>query len=142
MQIFFRCLTTADPDGTLQIRQHIIGLCDDVQDLALGEILVTRLGQGYITSGTGFSHYAAGRSVNILISFSRWTDCHEWCRAHTPQMATHNEEVDRVRAAYRAANPPIRLSRSNRLHCILLGAVLIGRSEDPRFMEGEIEEVD
>lgn len=30
---------------------------------AAGEILVTRLGQGYITSGVGFGHYPAGRSV-------------------------------------------------------------------------------
>ncbi|GIZ49025.1 hypothetical protein CKM354_001206600 [Cercospora kikuchii] len=44
-------------------RWYVVALCDAPAHAALGEIIVTRLGQGYVTSGTGLSHYPAGRSA-------------------------------------------------------------------------------
>lgn len=36
------------PGSKLELRQYVIGLCPDLQAAALGEIMIIRLGQGYV----------------------------------------------------------------------------------------------
>ena len=63
--------------GIFTLQQHIIYNCWRPVQLWMGEILFTKLAQGYVTGGGGFSHEPAGRSNTSsfqVLSEKRWQE--------------------------------------------------------------------
>jgi hypothetical protein len=56
------------------MKQFIIFICQEPSHGSLSEIVLTRLAEGYMGNGGGFSHYPAGRSNDSALK----TDAIEW----------------------------------------------------------------
>lgn len=80
--------------STYKIEQSVIFLCTSSEHAVLAEILFTRLAQGYIHDGGGFSYYAAGRSNNSALQYttSDWEHFWKWTLANIPVLETHKRE--------------------------------------------------
>ena len=135
MQLFRTCLNMTAQDGRYELRQYVVGLCGQPQRAALGEIMVTRLGQGYLTSGTGFAHYPAGRGIAISLSAKQWSEHWDWVYQHLPIEANHLKSINQLE------RPSVQFSREKPVERMVLDAVDWVRSNiDHDFMEGEVKE--
>ena len=72
MGLFYACLPNRYPDK-YELNQYVVHLCGKSSYCALADVIITRVGQGYITSGTGLSRFSAGRSINPALYSDR---CH------------------------------------------------------------------
>ena len=98
MSLFHACVVRRSRDR-YRLQQLIVHLCACSQGTALAEIIITRMGQGFVTSGVGCSHYLAGRSVLLgPRSIQQRPDYFRWIRANTPMMENVDIEVARVNA--------------------------------------------
>ncbi|CZT18287.1 uncharacterized protein RCC_04131 [Ramularia collo-cygni] len=109
MHMFLDCLRHHLQDGSQDLRQYVIGLCGSSFHAALGEIMVTRLAQGYVTSGTGFSHYPARRSVDPPRRKSAWAKNWQWTRDNSCLMENVKGEVARKQRLLEAKREEIDL---------------------------------
>ena len=93
MGLFHACLKRRYQDR-YRLKQYVIHLCAAQRHASLAEIIITRMGQGYVTSGTGFSHYPAGRSVPLgRRSVQQWAEYFAWIVEHTPMEEHHERDV-------------------------------------------------
>ncbi|KAI4703594.1 hypothetical protein J4E89_010015 [Alternaria sp. Ai002NY15] len=53
-----------------KMTQYIIYICNTASHASLSEIVLTRLAEGYMGNGGGFSHYPAGRSADSALKTS------------------------------------------------------------------------
>ncbi|KAL9116917.1 MAG: hypothetical protein Q9187_006555, partial [Circinaria calcarea] len=77
------------------MQQFIIYRIFAARQAAPAEILFTRLAQGYIEDGGGFSHALAGRSNHLALSISALDEqsYHEFVVDKTPIVATMEREI-------------------------------------------------
>lgn len=80
--------------GLFSIKQFVVFLCTSATQAVVGEVLFTRLAQGYIAGGGGFSHYAAGRSNRSAMLYSQadWERFWLWTHANIGWEENHERE--------------------------------------------------
>ncbi|SMY24945.1 unnamed protein product [Zymoseptoria tritici ST99CH_1A5] len=96
MNLFEACLVYRN-GPKYKVRQHIIHLIAWKEHRELSEILLTRIGQGYVTSGTGFSHYPAGRSVPWTRTSPQEARDFQWVFENSPVQANQKKALRRIK---------------------------------------------
>ncbi|CAK4031458.1 Hypothetical predicted protein [Lecanosticta acicola] len=84
-------------EGKRKNTQMVIFLIGKTSHAGFAEVLFTRLVQGYVVNGTGFSHYPAGIQVPLgRRSVQQWRGYWEWIKDNTPFLANHRRETKRL----------------------------------------------
>ncbi|KAK4506519.1 hypothetical protein PRZ48_000251 [Zasmidium cellare] len=142
MNLFQACLELVAP-GIYVNKQYVLALCGNTLHAALGEIMASRLAQAYLTSGYGFGHYPAGRSVHGYRSVSKWGYDWEFIEENTCFLGNISRSLDRDGGVTTIPAPLTLYLNSNepthRLRIALVKAVHHWEGNDS-FMKDDIEE--
>lgn len=97
--------------------QFVVFLIFQPAMASVAEILWTRLGNGYTSSGGGFSHYLAGRSYHsaLKVTQAQWAEFADRASRYPPFVANTIEGLRRIKHAEREHGEKTRLMDNERL---------------------------
>ncbi|KAI4673818.1 uncharacterized protein J4E84_010890 [Alternaria hordeiaustralica] len=82
-----------------KMTQYIIYICHTASHASLSEIVLTRLAEGYMGNGGGFSHYPAARSANSALKTSEqeWDNCAQYVIERSPLRENLKSDIERLK---------------------------------------------
>lgn len=79
--------------------QYIIYICHTASHASLSEIVLTRLAEGYMGNGGGFSRYPAARSAGSALKTSEqeWDNCAQYAIERSPLRENLKSDIERLK---------------------------------------------
>lgn len=128
LMTLFEAISCADEelDGTYRLEGQVIFLCLDQKHAALGEILLSCIGQAYVQTGRGFNGTHAGKSVASSKKYGdEWVD---W----------QQEAVDEGLIASNLAAEKARIAAYRDRQQSLIAEIEAGNEEGTKFVLGDL----
>jgi len=82
-----------------KMTQYIIYICHTASHASLSEIVLTRLAEGYMGNGGGFSRYPAARSAGSALKTSEqeWDNCAQYAIERSPLRENLKSDIERLK---------------------------------------------